>query len=128
MKRLIAAAALVMATATHSAEGGEWFAFAVLPDTLRAYENSTGAIQYDAVVMVSGSSGSGDARVGVVGCHAGRGQTARVDDDGSPATAPHDWVATRGARRDQVALSICLLAIRLGVTPAAQPAPKKGMV
>ena len=118
--------ALVMAASTPGpfiiqAPGG---VFVIHPETARAYQNTRGFLQVEMVVDMSTADSVTRHRVGVSGCPDGRGQIARVGDDGNPLTEPATW-STSGSRvNDVMAAAICSI-----IKPTATPAlPNSGMV
>lgn len=88
--------------------------FIVQTETVYSYENKDGYVQTEAMVHLSTAGGTLTHRVGVAGCKDGRGQIARVTEDGTPAATPIDWRAGGTKVHDVLARTICAAARRNG--------------
>lgn len=125
MKAALIAVALAAASPDPIAIVHENGVFVIQPATLHAYENGNKVQQVDVFVDLSTKEGASRHRVGVTGCDLGRGQIARVADDGSAVTPPRDW-STSGSRvLDLLAAGICSTAHPRSQFPTqARPAAK----
>ena len=110
MKALILAALLATSSPEAIVLPSGAGVFVVQPATLRVYENVNKMMQVDMLVDLSTASGVSRGRVGVSGCSDGRGQLARVDDDGTPIAAPNNWTLGGSRVYDVLASAICAAA------------------